>query len=154
MIRDGVTSADGTTSPMEHPIEHMERKITEVVAALIWDGNRFMTCQRPAHKARGLLWEFVGGKVEPGETKQEALVRECREELAVTITVGDLFMEVLHEYPDLTVHLSLFNAKVAEGTPQLLEHNDIKWITVDEIDSLEFCPADEVILKKLKESGC
>jgi len=131
----------------------MERKITEVVAALIWDGNKFMACQRPAHKARGLLWEFVGGKVEPGETKEEALIRECREELAVTLKVGDLFMEVLHEYPDLTVRLSLFHAEIAEGTPQLLEHNDLKWITVDEIDSLEFCPADEVILKKLKESG-
>ena len=129
----------------------MERKVTEVVAALIWDGNRFMACQRPAHKARGLLWEFVGGKVEPGETKEQALIRECREELAVTLKVGDLFMEVLHEYPDLTVRLSLFHAEIAEGMPQMLEHNDIRWITVEEIDTLEFCPADEVILKKLKE---
>jgi 8-oxo-dGTP diphosphatase len=56
----------------------------EVVAALIWQGDKFMICQRPAHKARGLLWEFVGGKVEPGETKEQALIRECREELAVT----------------------------------------------------------------------
>jgi len=128
-----------------------ERKITEVVAALIWDGDRFMACQRPAHKARGLLWEFVGGKVEPGETKEEALIRECREELDVKLSVGDLFMEVLHEYPDLTVRLSLFHAKIAEGTPKMLEHNDIRWITVEEIDTLEFCPADEVILKKLKE---
>lgn len=131
----------------------MERKVTEVVAALIWDGNRFMACQRPAHKARGLLWEFVGGKVEPGETKEQALIRECREELAVTLKVGDLFMEVLHEYPDLTVRLSLFHAEIAEGVPQMLEHNDIRWITVEEIDTLEFCPADEVILKKLKETA-
>lgn len=131
----------------------MERKITEVVAALIRDGDRFMVCQRPAHKARGLLWEFAGGKVEPGETKEQALIRECREELAVTVKTGRLFMEVLHEYPDLTVRLSLFHAEIAEGTPQLLEHNDLKWITVDEIDTLEFCPADEEILKKLKESA-
>lgn len=62
--------------------------ITEVVAALIWDQNKFMICQRPAHKARGLLWEFVGGKVEPGESKEQALIRECREELAVTLRVG------------------------------------------------------------------
>ncbi len=62
--------------------------MTEVVAALIWKGNRFLICLRPAHKARGLLWEFVGGKVEPGETKEQALVRECREELAVTVQVG------------------------------------------------------------------
>ena len=125
--------------------------ITEVVAALIWRGERFLICQRPAHKGNALLWEFVGGKVEPGETKEEALIRECREELAVTLSVGDVFMEVTHEYPDLTVRLTLFNATIAEGTPKALEHHDIRWITVREIDGLEFCPADEEILKKLKE---
>lgn len=124
--------------------------MTEVVAALIWDENKFMICQRPAHKARGLLWEFAGGKVEPGETKQQALVRECREELAVTIAVGDVFMGVTHEYPDLTVHLTLFNAVIAEGTPQKLEHNDLRWITVDEIPAYAFCPADKTILEKLR----
>ena len=124
--------------------------MTDVVAALIWEGDRFLACQRPAHKARGLLWEFVGGKVEPGESKEEALIRECREELDITIAPRDVFMEVIHEYPDLTVRLTLFNASIAEGTPKLLEHNDLRWITVREIDSLEFCPADEEILKKLK----
>lgn len=124
--------------------------MTDVVAALIWEGDRFLACQRPAHKARGLLWEFVGGKVEPGETKEAALIRECREELDITIAPQDVFMEVIHEYPDLTVRLTLFNASIAEGTPKLLEHNDLRWITVREIDSLEFCPADEEILKKLK----
>ncbi len=125
--------------------------MTEVVAALIWDKDRFMACQRPAHKARGLLWEFVGGKVEPDETKEEALVRECREELGVTVAVEDIFMEVTHEYPDLTVHLTLFNAHIAEGVPQKLEHNDIRWITVEEIDDLAFCPADVEILERLKK---
>ena len=96
--------------------------MTEVVAALIWNNDKFMICQRPAHKARGLLWEFVGGKVEPGETKEESLIRECREELAVTLTVNNVFMDVIHEYPDLTVHLSLFNAVIAEGEPLKLEH--------------------------------
>ena len=91
--------------------------MTEVVAALIWDENRFLACQRPAHKARGLLWEFVGGKVEPGETREQALIRECQEELAVTVAVQDVFMEVDHVYPDLTVHLTLFNASIAEGVP-------------------------------------
>lgn len=129
----------------------MEDKIIDVVAALIWDGERFMACQRPAHKARGLLWEFVGGKVEKGETKEEALIRECREELCVTVSVGTVFMELIHEYPDMTIRLTLFNAKIKEGTPKLLEHNDIKWITPAEIDTLEFCPADEEILKRLKE---
>ena len=126
-------------------------KITEVVAALIWNGDTFMICQRPVHKARGLLWEFVGGKVEPGETKEQALVRECREELAVTLSVGDAFMDVIHEYPDLTVHLTLFNANIAEGEPVMLEHNDIQWITPSEIANYEFCPADEEILAQITE---
>ena len=126
-------------------------KVTEVVAALIRDGDKFMICQRPAHKGCGLLWEFVGGKVEVGETKQQALVRECREELAVTLSVGDVFMDVLHEYPDLTVHLTLFHATIAAGVPQKLEHQDIRWITVDEIPQYDFCPADEEILAKIKE---
>lgn len=124
--------------------------MTEVVAALIWDKDRFMICQRPAHKARGLLWEFVGGKVEPGETKQQALIRECQEEIAVTLDVGRVFMDVVHEYPDLTVHLTLFHAMIQEGVPQMLEHNDIRWITVGQIDQYEFCPADEMILEQLK----
>ena len=126
--------------------------MTEVVAALIWEGEKFLICQRPAHKARGLLWEFVGGKVEKGETKEQALIRECREELAVTVAPRDVFMDVVHEYPDLTVHLTLFNASIAEGTPQKLEHNDIQWITVGEIDRYAFCPADETILARLKET--
>ena len=120
--------------------------ITEVVAALIWQGDKFMICQRPANKARALLWEFVGGKVEPGETKEEALIRECREELAITLSVGDEFMDVTHEYPDINVHLTLFNATIAEGEPQKLEHNDIRWITPSEIPNYQFCPADEEIL--------
>ena len=128
----------------------MKKKVTEVVAALIWDGDKFLICQRPAHKAQGLLWEFVGGKVEPGETKEQALIRECREELAVTVSVGEVFMEVDHIYPDLHVYLTLFNAAIIEGTPQMLEHNDIRWITPEEIPQYEFCPADEKILRRLQ----
>ena len=125
--------------------------ITEVVAALIWDNDKFMICQRPAHKARGLLCEFVGGNVEAGESKEAALIRECQEELAVTLTVGDVFMEVVHEYPDITVRLTLFNAVIAEGEPQKLEHNDIRWITPAEIPQYDFCPADVEILDKIME---
>ena len=123
--------------------------MTEVVAALIRDGDRFMICQRPAHKARGLLWEFVGGKVEPGETGRQALIRECREEIDVTLDVGDVFMDVVHEYPDLTVHLTLYNAVIAEGTPKKLEHNDIQWITPAQIPDYDFCPADVEILERI-----
>lgn len=125
--------------------------MTEVVAALIWKGDRFLICQRSAHKARGLLWEFVGGKVEAGETKAQALIRECREELGILLSVGEMFTEVVHEYPDLTVHLTLFHATVAAGEPQMLEHNDMKWITPDEISQYPFCPADVEILAKIKK---
>lgn len=125
--------------------------MVEVVAALIWDENKFTICQRPANKARALLWEFVGGKVEPGETKEQALIRECQEELAITLSVGNTFMDVVHEYPDITVHLTLFNATISEGVPQKLEHNDIRWITVSEIDHYCFCPADTEILSQIKQ---
>lgn len=127
--------------------------MTEVVAALIWEGDRFLACQRPAHKARGLLWEFVGGKVEAGETGEQALIRECREEIDVELSVGDVFMEVLHEYPDLTVHLTLYNASIAQGKPRKLEHNDIRWITPDEIPDYDFCPADVEILAAIIQNG-
>ena len=123
--------------------------MTEVVAALIWDENRFMICQRPENKTRAFEWEFVGGKVEPGETKQQALIRECREELGVEVKVYDIFMDVVHKYPDITVHLTLFNATIADGVPQKLEHNDIQWITPEEISGFNFCPADDEILKEI-----
>lgn len=126
-------------------------QITEVVAALIWDNNRFLICQRPAHKARGLLWEFVGGKVESGETDEEALVRECREELDIEIKPNDVFMKLVHTYPDITVQLTLYNAKIVSGTMRMLEHNDVRWISADEIDQYDFCPADTEILSAIKQ---
>lgn len=125
--------------------------MTEVVAALIFENGKFMICQRPAHKARGLLWEFVGGKVEPGETRQEALARECLEELAIDVEVGAEFMSLVHRYPDITVHLTLFFARIRSGEIRLLEHNDIRWISPEEIDQYSFCPADDEILKRIKE---
>lgn len=124
----------------------------DVVAALIWnDNNEFLICQRPENKARALLWEFVGGKVEPGETQEEALIRECREELGIKINPNDLFFNLKHDYPDLLVNLFLYNATISEGKPKLLEHNDLRWITVNEIDNFEFCPADYEILDYLKK---
>lgn len=125
--------------------------MVDVVAALIWDGEKFLICQRPAHKSNALLWEFVGGKVEPGESHAQALIRECREELDITVTVGDLFMELTHTYPDITVHLFLYHAAIAEGVPQMLEHNDLRWITPAEIPQYVFCPADDVILERIME---
>ena len=129
----------------------MENKTIEVVAALIWRGNRFLACQRPPEKARGLLWEFVGGKVESGESGPQALVRECREELDVTLKVNEPFMAVTHAYPDLTVHLTLYEAEIEQGEPKMLEHCDIRWITVAEMDQLAFCPADQVFLDEIRK---
>ncbi len=125
--------------------------MTSVVAALIWDNDKFMICQRPETKSCALLWEFVGGKVEPGETKEQALIRECHEELGITVSVGDIFTEVVHEYLDITVHVTLFNATINSGIPKLLEHNDLKWITPFEIPNYTFCPADKDILRLITE---
>ena len=109
-----------------------------------------MICQRPAHKARGLLWEFVGGKVEKGESAEDALIRECKEELDIIVKPLDVFCDVVHTYPDIVVHLTLYNAEILSGEPKLIEHNDLRWITPDEIDNFEFCPADVEILEKIK----
>lgn len=124
--------------------------ITDVVAALIWNGDSFLVCQRPAHKTRGLLWEFVGGKVEAGESKPDALIRECKEELDITVRVSDVFMELVHEYPDITVRLTLYNASIISGEPKLLEHHALRWVTAEQIDQLDFCPADTEILERIK----
>lgn len=125
--------------------------MTEVVAALIWQGDRFMICQRPAHKARGLLWEFAGGKLESGETMEEALIRECREELGITVNVGDIYTQVIHEYPDIVIRLTLFHCTIAEGTPRLLEHNALEWIYPRQIPEFNFCPADVDILERIRQ---
>ena len=127
--------------------------MVEVVAALIWDNDKFMICQRPAHKGNGLLWEFVGGKVEAGETLQEALIRECQEEMNIKVAVGNIFAEANHVYPDISVHITFFNAEIVEGIPQKLEHNDIRWITPEEIPNYDFCKADIDMLEKIKGMG-
>lgn len=126
-------------------------KVVKVAAALIVRGDTFMICKRPPHKVRGLLWEFVGGKLEQGESGEEALIRECREELDVTIMPTGEFMRVLHEYPDITVELTVYTAKIVQGTPKLLEHVDMKYITPDEIGDYDFCPADTEILSRIVE---
>jgi len=128
-------------------------KVIEVVAALIVRGDRFLACQRPPEKAQGLLWEFVGGKIEQGESGPEALIRECREELGITLEVDDAFMDVTHEYPELTVHLTLYRARIAQGEPKRLEHHDIRWITIEEMDALDFCPADQAFLRAIRQRG-
>lgn len=127
--------------------------MVQVAAALIKRDGKFLICQRPAHKTRGLLWEFVGGKLEKGEGKEQALIRECKEELDVTVKPSGVFMELVHEYPDMTVELTVFNAEIISGEIKLLEHNAVKWITPEEIPQYEFCPADKDILAELMKKG-
>ena len=126
--------------------------MVNVVGALIWQGDRFMICRRPAHKKRGLLWEFVGGKVEAGETMEEALVRECKEELDITLKVGEEFIRVDHNYPDIHILLTIFHGEIVEGTPALKEHEDLRWIPVSDIDNYDFCPADGPVLEAMKKA--
>lgn len=123
--------------------------MTEVVAAIIWHEGRYLICQRPAHKARGLLWEFPGGKVEPGETPEEAIIRECREELDTTLEPLGIFTEVTHQYPDLCIHLSFLRCRVQSGQPRALEHAAIRWIRPEEASAYDFCPADLSIAQAL-----
>ena len=121
----------------------------EVVAALIRNNGKFMICQRPENKSRALLWEFPGGKVEAGETKEAALARECREELDIELSVGAVFADSTFVYPDISVHLTLFEASIVRGEPKLLEHKDIRWITPEEAHLFEFSPADVPFVEKL-----
>ena len=132
-------------------MEKTVKKVIDVVAALIWKDNKFLICRRPAHKARGLLWEFAGGKVEKGESEENALKRECGEELNIGISVGEKFAEVTHEYSDITVHLTLFNCIITDGEPQMIEHADLKWITPSQIPEFDFCPADTVFLNLISK---
>ncbi|MBQ3849717.1 MAG: D-serine ammonia-lyase [Clostridia bacterium] len=125
-------------------------EIVEVAAALISREGKFMVCRRPQNKARGGLWEFVGGKLEEGESAAEALIRECREELDIEISVGDVFTDVIHRYSDITIHLTVMRARIAEGEPKLLEHTQIAWITPDEMEAYDFCPADTEVLMHIK----
>lgn len=127
--------------------------MVEVVAALIWNStyDELLICQRPAHKARGSMWEFVGGKVEMGETKEAALVRECQEELGFTLAVAQPVMDVTHTYPDITVHLTLFSTTIVSGTPQLLEHQAMAWVAPEVLSKYAFCPADAEMIEQLNE---
>ena len=141
---------DNVQVPAFSAMALVQNKPIDVVAALIWEKDKFLICQRPANKARGLLWEFVGGKVEPGETLPQALMRECAEELAINVDVGEQFMQVIHQYPDMLIRLTLFHCTIPSGYPQALEHNAMEWIHPSQTDHYEFCPADTDILAEIK----
>ena len=125
--------------------------MVQVVAALIWNRDKFLACQRPAHKARGLLWEFVGGKVETGESKTDALKRECREELDILVEPEEEYYRVIHKYPDIEIELTLYKCHIASGNIRLLEHADARWVHPSQIPDYDFCPDDTEILEKIQK---
>ena len=125
-------------------------KIIEVAAALIFRGGRLLITQRHADSHLGGLWEFPGGKREAAETFEQCLVREIREELGVEISVGALFEEILHDYPEKSVHLKFFICGLVAGEPKPLECEALKWIEQGELDVHEFPPADAKLLVDLK----
>lgn len=126
-----------------------ERRIVEVVGAIIKDGDRYLVGQRAANKSQGGLWEFMGGKIEPGETPEQALARECREELALEIENEHIIDSVVHEYPEKTIRLTLILCSPKSGSvPKALEHQQIRWVTRSEMDALDFAPADRELIRK------
>ena len=134
-------------------IDMAERRIIEVVGAIIKEGDRYLVGQRAANKAQGGLWEFMGGKIEPGETPEQALARECREELALEIENEHIIDSVVHEYPEKTIRLTLIECMPKPGSvPKALEHQQIRWVTRSEMDALDFAPADRELIEKLSRN--
>ena len=129
-----------------------DKHIIEVVGAIIRDGERYLVGQRAANKSQGGLWEFMGGKIEPGETPEQALARECREELALEIENGHILDSVIHDYPEKTIRLTLISCSPKPGSvPQALEHQQIRWVTRAEMDTLDFAPADRELIQNRRE---
>jgi len=125
----------------------MDRKIIQVVGGIIRRGDVYLLGRRPLGKSQGGCWEFIGGKIEAGETPEQALVRECREELSLSVINLRIRTEVTHAYPDKTVHLLLIDCEPSPGCePLALEHSEIGWFTADQARRLDFCPADYEVL--------
>ncbi len=122
--------------------------MVEVTAAIICKRGRVLICQRPADKRCGLLWEFPGGKLEEGETGEQCIRRECREELAAELAEIRPFAEVVYEYPGYAVHIQFYTAKLAAGEPVRREHAAFRWIKPEEAAEIEFCPADAKCCQK------
>ncbi len=123
------------------------------VAAVILENQqkKVLIGRRRAGGSCSGLWEFPGGKVEPGETLEQCAVRECREELGVTVRLRDIFDKAVHAYPDRTVALTFFRGEIAEGQPKTTVHHEICWADKKMLTGYEFCPADRDILKKLEQ---
>lgn len=119
----------------------------EVSAAVIWRGDRFLICQRPEHKEYPLQWEFPGGKVKSGETAEECIVRECREEFGVTLRPFGEFFDTVQEQPERMVHIHFFSADIICGEVTPLEHKAVAWVTTSEVKRYALSPADEEMLR-------
>lgn len=127
-----------------------ERKTIRVVAAIIRDGDRIFATQR-GHGEFKDGWEFPGGKIEAGETSEEALIREVREELDTEIAVGELVETVEYDYPVFHLSMDCFWAEVVSGELALKEHTALRWLTKEELGSVEWLPADVGLIEKLKK---
>ena len=126
------------------------KKAVEVSAALIFRAGKLLITQRHAKSHLGGLWEFPGGKREPGESFEACLVREIREEIGVEISVGELFEEIRHDYPEKSVHLKFFICRLLAGEPQRLDCAAVKWIAPSELAAHEFPAADAQLLARLR----
>lgn len=125
-------------------------RVIEVSAALIFHDGKLLITQRHAKAHLGGLWEFPGGKREAGETFEACLIREIREELGVEVSVGALFEEIHHDYPEKSVHLKFFICRLVFGEPQPLDCAAVRWVGQGELDAFEFPAADVQLLEKLK----
>lgn len=126
-----------------------ESKRIEVVAAIIEKDGRILICRRAENKTRALKWEFPGGKIEPGETPEQAVLRECREELYVDLCVKGEFMRVLHSYPDIEIQLTVFRTAIIGSDPRCIEHKEIRFVYPSELADFELCPADITVAEKI-----
>lgn len=123
----------------------------DVVAAIIRnDEGRILIAQRNLKKSQGGLWEFPGGKIEPNETKEEAIVREIKEELNMDIIYDSYFDEKVYEYTDKTIRLIALNCLMIGDSYEILEHEQVKWISLDEFKDYEFAPADVYFVDRIK----
>ena len=126
-----------------------ESKRIEVVAAIIEKNGKILICRRAENKTRALKWEFPGGKIEPGETPEQAVLRECREELDVDLCVKGEFMRVLHSYPDIEIQLTVFRTAIIGSDPRCIEHKEIRFVYPSELADFELCPADITVAEKI-----
>ena len=127
--------------------------VIDVAAGLVFHSGRLLITQRRPDDHLGGLWEFPGGKVEPGETFQHCLVRELHEELGIEVSVGSEIEEITHSYPEKTVRLKFFTCRLNSGEARPIHCHALAWITLEELDYYEFPAADERLLEKLRRCG-